>query len=213
VRAPAGSRLVDPALAHERLARGAYGVKGPRELDEEVRIALDPAAPPADRPRVRGSHLDGTATRDVVAAMERLGLVVDETDDDPDPQPAPYENNAGLLFRGAVPSLTNGGATVIGTGGDVDLTDATDNSGRIALTTGTGPSAAGTICTVTFVRPKPNADYAVLLSARDPDAAPIAVYSNFSDATTTGFPVQTATILPASTTLHWDFLVIEREQL
>jgi hypothetical protein len=211
-----GTRLIDPAKGHERKAREAMGVKTARDLDDDVRVALEQAGnvPATVRPRITGSHLDGTASRGIVSALMRLGLVADETDDDPDPVNPPYENNAGLLFRGSVPGIAIGGSTIVGTGSpSLTLSNATDNSGRIVLVTGTAPSAAGVFATITFVRPKSTGNYAVLISPADPDAITRLAGSDFGGRTTTAFTVQNGTTFAAGTSYHYDYVVIEREQL
>lgn len=210
---PDGPRLIDPTKAHERLAAREYGAKSPREIDEDARGQAEAARrPAAGRKRVTGGIADGTALLGLMTALEEEGLIVNEVDVDPGGH-EPYENNQGLLFRGTAPSIVAGAAA--GTSPTLSLTDATDNSGRIVLTVGTTP-AAGLLATITFVVPKRNADYAVILSPRDSDAATAAgrsVYSDFGAATTTSFPVNCQTALAAGVSYHWDFAVIEREQL
>jgi hypothetical protein len=211
------TRLIDPHLAHERLAGREHGAKSPREIDEEARIATDLLGSRlTDRKRLTGSWADGSANRDFARIMETHGFLVDETDDNATDN-APYENNAGLLLRGTPPSIAiNAVANITGTGGAVALNDATDNSGRITLTTGTGVSVAGLLATITFVRPKRNADYAVILSPRDANAswtAGFSVYSDFGTATTTAFTISNSVALASSTSYHWDYLIVERESI
>lgn len=214
---PRGIRLLyDPHLSHERLAAREYGAKSTREVDEDARTSADLVRlPVADRLRLRGSWADGSAARDVARILEVHGFLTDETDDDPT-DTGPYENNAGLFFRGVAPAVANGGATVIGTGGDVALADATDNSGRIVLSTGSGVSAAGVVCTITFAVPKSNANYGIWFHAADDTAAAgagLTVYSSFATRTTTEFVVSVASVLTSSVSYHWDFGLVERESL
>lgn len=211
-----GTRLIDPAKGHERKAREAMGVKTARDLDDDVRVALEQAGnvPATVRPRITGSHLDGTASRGIVSALMRLGLVADETDDDPDPVPVPYENNAGILFRGSVPGITIGGSTIVGTGSpSLTLADANDSAGRIVLVTGTAPSAAGVVATLTFVRPRRSANYGVAVWAADNDGNLRPAFSDFGGRTTTAFTVAVSTTLAAGTSYHWEYFVHDREQL
>lgn len=212
-----GERLIDPHAGHGRIARQAFGVRAGRETDDDVRIAIEQPgnAPATARRRITG-EVASEAMGELIAQGARAGYWDDETTAAPDLGPTPYENNAGLLFRGTAPSRANGAASVIGTGGDVVLNDATDSSGRITVTTGTGVSAAGAICTISFARPKRNADYQVLLSAADSDASMAAgrsVYSNFGDRTTTAWVLACSTALAPSTSYHWSYLVIEVESL
>ena len=75
---------------------------------------------------------------------------------------------------------------------------------------------AGLLGTITFVRPKTNADYAVLLSAADSDASTAAgrsVYSDFSGRTSTAWTISASSVLASSTSYHIDYLVIERESI
>jgi hypothetical protein len=214
---PRGIRLLyDPHLSHERLAAREHGAKSNREIDEDARIATDLLGSKlTDRLRLRGSWADGSAARDVARIMQHHGFLIDETDDVA-ASIGPFENNEGLIFRGVPPSVSNGGATVIGTGGDVDLADATDNSGRIVLSTGTGVSAAGTICTITFDIPKSNADYGVWFHAADNTAATAAgvtIYADFGSRTTTQFVVAATAILTSSVSYHWDYMIVERRAL
>lgn len=210
-----GARLIDPLKGHERLARQEFGVRTGRETDDDIRVAIEQWGNPAatERPRLTGSHRDGTASRDLARVLEWHGFAVDDTDDDPDPAPSPYENNAGILLRGAAPSVAAGGSTVVGAGATISLSDATDNSGRIVLVTGTGPSAAGVFATITFVRPKPNADYAVWVFPADPDACDRPAVSDFGGRTTTQFTVQNRVTFAAGTSYHYEWGVFERESL
>lgn len=216
MKRPTSARLLDPRLSHERLAAREYGAKPARDIDEDNRIASWlQFTPDSARPRVTGNWGDGSAQKSVAAALSYLGMIVDETQD-AGPLPLFFENNAPLFFRGVPPSISAGGATVIGTGGAVTLNDATDNSGRITLVTGTGVSAAGVICTITFDVPRINADYGVFLTAADSDAAGTAgqsVYSDFATRTTTEWVLSCGAILASSTSYHWDFLLIGRGAL
>jgi hypothetical protein len=208
--------LYDPHLSHERLAAREHGAKSNREIDEDARTAADLVRlPSAERQRLQGNWSDGSATREIARILEVHGFLIDETDDAP-PDPIIYENNAPLYFRGVAPTRANGGATVIGTGGDVTLNDATDSSGRITLVTGTGVSTTGTICTITFNVPRENADYGVFLWPADSDASSTAgrsVYSDFGARTTTQWVLANTTTLASSTSYHWDFYLVGRESL
>lgn len=210
MKRPTSARLLDPRQSHERLAAKEYGAKPAREIDEDVRSGLELARVPAfNRPRLTGNWGDGSAQRSIADALAYLGMIIDETQDAGAP-PFVYENNAPLLFRGAAPGVAAGGSTVIGSGGTVTLNDATDNSGRITLSTGTGVSAAGTICTITFDVPRINADYGVMLSAADSDAATTAgrsVYVDFATQTTTTWVLSCQATLASSTSYHWRYAV------
>lgn len=222
MRPPTGSRLLDPGNVHARRVTEAYGVKTGREIDEDNRIALDQIGQPAGRrPRIEGSLHSGTALLSVIERLREVGIADDEwLDIDPEPRPAPYENNAGILFRGTAPSIAIGGATVVGTGGSLSLTlsDATDNTGRIVLVTGNAPapSAAGDIGTITFVVPKSNADYQITFGARDSSAATAAgrsIYSDFSTALTTAWVLSCESTLAGNTSYHWSYAIREVESL
>jgi hypothetical protein len=214
---PRGIRLLyDPHLSHERLAAREHGAKSTREIDEDARTAADLMhLPSAERQRLRGNWSDGSANREIARILEVHGFLVDETEDAP-PDQIIYETNAGLVFRGVAPSSALGGATVVGTGASRTLNDATDNSGRITLTTGTGVSTTGTILTFTFDVPKTNADYGVYFWPADSDASSTAgrsVYSDFGSRTTTQWVLANTTTLASSTSYHWDYLIVERRSL
>jgi hypothetical protein len=210
--------LTDPLARHGAIARQEFGVKSAREQDEETRIAIEQHAqvPGKAIPRVDGPFHDGTAFRQLMSVLARLNMVEDVSEIDPDPLPGVYYGNAGIKFVGIAPTKSNGGATVIGTGGSVTLNDATDNSGRITLVTGTGVSAAGVICTITFNRPKQNANYGIILSAADSNAATAAgrsVYADFGAYNTTDWQFATQAILASSTSYHWNYSLDERTSL
>lgn len=218
MRAPRERMLTDPLARHGALARHEFGVKSPKELDDETRVAIEQHAqvPAKSIPRVDGPFHDGTAFRNLIVALKKLNIIDDQTEIDPDPLPGIFYGNAGIKFVGVAPTKSNGGATVIGTGGTVTLNDATDNSGRITLVTGTGVSAAGVICTITFARPKQNANYGVFLSAADSDAATAAgrsVYADFGNYNTTSWEFATQAILASSTSYHWNYSIDERTSL
>lgn len=210
-------RLINPRLGHERVAQRSYGVRSPKDIDDDARAAFGEwRAPAADRPRVAGSIHDGTLLVSLVETLRDAGIVDDEWVDIDAALPATFENNAGLRFRGKPPTIAIGAAGVVGAGATIGIGDATDNSGRITLVTGTGALAAGAIATVTFAVPKSNDDYGVLLTAADADAASVAgrsVYADFATRTTTAWVLSCATALATSTSYHWDFVIIEREQL
>lgn len=211
--------LIDPLAGHGRIERERHGVKMLRELDDETRVAQEQQrdVPATAIPRVYGSITDGTAMRRLLRALAAQNYIVDDTEKDPDPLPGTYYNNAGIRFRGLPPtSITGSGTLVLGTGFTLDFNDATDNSGRITLVTGTGIGAAGLIATIAFNRPKRDANYGVYLSAVDPSAGTAAgrsVYADFGDRTTTSWKISCAEQLANSTSYHWDYFIVERESL
>lgn len=197
------SRLNDPHLAHERLAAREYGAKSSREIDEDVRTAVGQARQPAaDRVRVTGNWSDKSAQRETVRALEQLGLVTDETDDDIDDQ-LPYERNAGVLYRGVKPSIAAGAAA--GTTPTLSISEGTDHRGRITLVVGTTPGT-GTLATITFAVPLRTASYTVGFKPADSDASTAAgrsVYCNFATQSETSFEMNNSTALVAGTSYHW----------
>lgn len=208
-------RLINPAHAHQRLARETYGVKNPREVDDDAVASQDGARLPAsDRPRVTGSHSDGTAFRELIASLERLGLITDQTDIDPELQLPPYENNAGLRYRGPKPTIAAGAAA--GTTPTLSIAEGTDHAGRITLVCGTAPPVGGIIATITFNVPLPVASYVVQITAADPDAAAGAggtAYSSFLTQTTTGWELLCTAALTAGVSYHWVYHVVEFDEI
>lgn len=206
--------LGDPLKGHERKLLERYGVKTARELDEEARIAIEQAgqAPATARPRVAGPVADPTLY-EALNVLERAGHIVNETLLAPDPLPSPYYGNNGLVFSGAEPAIVAGAPAVVGTGATIALNDATDNSGRIVLVTGTSITGTGVFAQITFVRPKRNADYGVLIVPADPDACDRPAVSDFNARTTALFTAQNRTAFAASTSYHYDYFVIEREPI
>jgi hypothetical protein len=214
--------LRDPLTGHGRVALDRYGVPGTRQQDDDIRVALEQfgQVPAKAIPRVTGPVTDPTVY-EALAVLQRQGHLVNETDLSPDPLPGAYYGNAGIKFVGVAPTLTGPAAgayltTVVGSGFSIGLNDATDNSGRITLTTGTGVSAAGNIVLVTFNRPKGNADYRVWIWAEDADASTAAgrsAYSNFGDRTTTDWILACSSALASSTSYHFGYGVFEVEAL
>jgi hypothetical protein len=97
------------------------------------------------------------------------------------------------------PSVSPGAA--LGTGSpSASLRNASnDDFGTLVLVTGTSPTT-GVLATITFARPKPNADYAAMWSAGDPDAAQniASVYTDYiSDRSTTSVVLRARAALPA----------------
>jgi hypothetical protein len=215
---PPVSRLHDPRLRHERMiAERIGGVRSPRSLLDGIEATLaEHRVPDARAPRLTGSAHDGELAYRIAAVIAGHGLAVDDSEDLPD-EHEPYENNAGLLFRGAAPSIAAGASSVVGAGGSfsLTLTDATDNSGRIVLVTGNSPnpSAAGVVGTITFAVSKPNGDYMVWLAPGDADAADRPAYSDFGGRSTTAFTFAVRATLSGNTSYHWEFGVIERESI
>ncbi len=209
------TRTHDPLLAHERLIAERY-VKPGKQIDEDARAAIDVyRAPAGERPRFRGGNGASIAISEIADVLEHAGLLDNEYDPELE-ETIVFENNAGLVFRGAAPTKVNGGSTVIGTGGSVTLADATDNSGRIVANTGTGVSTTGTIVTITFAVPKQAATYGILLTAADNTASGTpgqSVYGSRSSRTTTSWVLANTTALSSSTTYEWDYLIVERTSL
>lgn len=89
-------RLIDPSLAHDRIARQAYGVKSPRDIDDDAQTGRElERLPASDRPRITGGYQDGSALRELIAKLEQLGILTDETDIDPDTWQPARANNTG----------------------------------------------------------------------------------------------------------------------
>jgi len=208
-------RLINPDHAHQRIAREQYGVKSPKSIDDDAQSGQDSARLPAsDRPRITGGHADGTALRELIASLERLGIITDQTDIDPELQLPPYENNAGLRYRGVKPSIAAGAAA--GTTPTLSISEGTDHAGRITLVEGTPAGAAGIIATITFAVPLPVASYVVQITAADPDAAGaagITAYSSFLTQTTTEWELLCTVALTAGVTYHWVYHVVEFDEI
>ena len=208
-------RLINPAHAHQRIAREAFGIKNPREVDDDAVASQDGSRLPAsDRPRITGTHSDGSAFRDLLSALERLGIITDQTDIDPELAYAPYENNAGLRYRGVKPTIAAGAAA--GTTPTLSISEGTDHAGRITLVCGTAPPAGGIIATITFNVPLPVASYVVQITAADPDAAAGAgatAYSSFVTQTTTEWELLCTAALTAGVSYHWVYHVVEFDEV
>lgn len=110
--------------------------------------------------------------------------------------------------QSTAPSVSAGGATVVGTGASVTLSG-TDAGFEVTLTTGTGISATGTMFTVTY-----NATYgtapAVVCSESDSDSAAYSVTGGkyTTSAATTVTLSNTTANLSDSTEYKWTFIVI-----
>lgn len=154
-----GPRLIDPHKGHERKARQAFGVRSPREQDDDIRLAIEQAGNVSAtvRPRITGSHQDGTASRGIVAALMRLGLVLDETDDDPETAWVP----AGTGTPTAV-AQTNAGTTAT-----ASITEGNDRNGVVRVTPGGAGIASGTQVQITFAVAHADAQYTVHLTRTD----------------------------------------------
>jgi hypothetical protein len=145
--------LIDPLARHGAIARQALGIKSPRDLDDETRIALETLGnPPANaRPRFTGSHLDGTASREIVRVLEWHGLGVDETDDDPDPE---------YIAKGTgVPTIT--ALTAAGTTAAASLVEGNDRNGLVQLTPGGAGIAAGSQLRISFANARADSSFSV----------------------------------------------------
>lgn len=154
-----GPRLIDPLDRHGQKARQAFGVKSPREQDDDIRLAIEQAGnvPATVRPRITGSHGDGTASRGIVAALMRLGLVLDETDDDPETAWVP----AGTGTPTAV-AQTNAGTTAT-----ASITEGNDRNGVVRVTPGGAGIASGTQVQITFAVARADASYTVHVNRTD----------------------------------------------
>lgn len=210
---PTEPRLIDPSQAHQRVAREQYGVKNPRSIDEDAQATRDlERLPASDRPRITGSHQSGEATRELLASLERLGLVTDETDIDPELARQPYVRNSGPIYYGAKPTIAAGAAA--GTGPTLSISEGTDHAGRITLVVGTTPGT-GLLATITFNKPLPTASYVIGLFPADSDASTAAgrsVFSDFGSQTTTTWELRCSTVLVAGTSYHWWYLITEFDE-
>ena len=104
------------------------------------------------------------------------------------------------------PGKTNGASAQIGSTGTVTLSNATDVAGKISIaTSGTAPSAAGTLITVAFIKAYATAPI-VQLQATSAASAGFAVYVT---STTTGFTITNTTTLANNTTYAWGYTIIE----
>lgn len=207
-------RLIDPSKSHDRIAREQYGVKPARQIDEDAQTGRElERLPASDRPRIRGGIRTGEATRDMIAALERLGLITDETDIDPDEVQQPYERNSGPIYYGVKPTIAAGVAA--GTAPTLTVSEGTDHAGRITLVEGTPAGVAGLLATITFNKPLTTASYVILLGPADSDASGAAgrsVYSNFGSQTTTTWELLCSTALVAGTSYHWWYLITEFDE-
>lgn len=113
---------------------------------------------------------------------------------------------------GAGSAPTIGAGTGAGTTPTVSVTTgSTDLSGEINVTTGTTPTAAARVVTVTFAQPYDKAPKFVALQASNEATATIAVAAQayVKTVTATGFEVwSSATALTASTAYKWRFAVL-----
>jgi hypothetical protein len=102
------------------------------------------------------------------------------------------------------PSVSVGAAA--GGGATVSLRNSSnDDFGTVVLVTGTSPTS-GTLLTITFGRPKRNADYAALWSPGDADAATAMTKVNtpyISGRSTTSVILLAESALPAGTSHIW----------
>lgn len=97
-------------------------------------------------------------------------------------------------------ALTVAPGAQAGTGKTAVVLAGNDTSGVILLTTGTG-AAIGEQVVVTFLSPRSNANYRVILEPGDSDAAPVQWYPNYTAFTTLGFEIR-STNAPASSSSH-----------
>lgn len=120
-----------------------------------------------------------------------------------------YVTNSGAKRRRIIDADT-GTATITagagaGTGPTIAITNG-PNSGRITLTTGTTPTLAGTIATVTYGNAFPTDSFVSLTPANG--AAATAEKSFFATGTASGFTLTNVTsALPASTQHIWEFTI------
>lgn len=97
---------------------------------------------------------------------------------------------------GTAPTISGGGNGLIGT----------DISGRVTLTTGTIPTAAATIVTITFNRPYGSAPYVLLYPANAATALLSGVSMVYVTSTTTTFLIVAGTTaLTAATQYSWNY--------
>jgi hypothetical protein len=84
-----GPRLIDPLKGHERKSRESFGIKPPRDQDDDIRVAIEGMSnvPSTVRPRITGTG--PAAVRELIGALERLGLIDDESEDDDFALPPP----------------------------------------------------------------------------------------------------------------------------
>jgi hypothetical protein len=101
------------------------------------------------------------------------------------------------------PSVAAGATAQVGTGGTATFTGG-DTHGQIVLTTGTSPSAAGTVATITFANPYSVAPV-VVVSPNDAVTEALGVYAS---ATATAATIGVHTEVAGSTTYKINFLAI-----
>lgn len=114
-----------------------------------------------------------------------------------------------LYSNTAAPTNSLGGATIVGTGASCTVTGG-DIGMNVALTTGTGVSAAGTIDTITFNVAYGTAPTAV---AFPKNAATAAMFKNselWLETTSTTIVIKSTNNLTSSTSYNFDIVVIGR---
>lgn len=206
-------RLIDPSQAHQRVAREQYGVKNPRSIDDDAQAGRElERLPASDRPRITGSQSRGEAIQELLSSLERLGLITDETDIDPEFARQPYVRNSGPIYYGVKPTIAAGAAA--GTAPTISISEGTDHAGRITLVVGTTPGT-GLLATITFNKPLPVASYVITLSPADSDASTAAgrsVFSDFGSQSTTTWELRNSTVLVAGVSYHWWYLITEFDE-
>lgn len=116
----------------------------------------------------------------------------------------PLTNSANMIATGTAPSAVVG--TGAGTGGTLALGGSKDNSGVIAVTTGTTPSANAVIATLTFNQDFPNGASVVLTPS---DAATLAVMPHvYAAGSKTAWALAATTALAAATTYTFNYVVV-----
>jgi hypothetical protein len=110
-----------------------------------------------------------------------------------------------IRTAGSAPTIAEGASA--GTGATASLIHGDDTNGAVQVNTGTG-AGTGSLILFTFNQARSNANYAVLLTAREVDAASLKVYVPDDQRSSAGFKIYNDTDTPDSTSFAWDYFVI-----
>lgn len=153
-----------------------------------------------------GSGISGTVTQVVVGGLPQGPTMMGATATQNANSLLTLKNGHLTIQQTTAPATTLGAVGQVGTGASRALSNASDTSGKISLTTGTGVLTPGTILTVTFNKTYSNIPN-VLITARNSAGAITQFYVTAES--TSAFSLAVATALLASTNYLFSYIVLE----
>lgn len=116
--------------------------------------------------------------------------------------------NGPLKFAGSAPTISTAGAN-IGTTGTAILDFGADARGVVKVTPGGTGITSGVLFTISFLQTKQDANYVVILTAEDSDAAGLLLYVNETTQTVNSVSIRTTSTPVSGTEYRVGYIIFD----